>query len=432
MKRPTFSKLQLAITCPASMVIPSVVDIDEKPAAASGKTVHRFLELVSKARDADPELSALDARDAVLGTFELEIAAIRDDDERHRREEELDALRAIDVESLPTQLAAEVAFAWNWRTRQARELGRSLDRAYDVGPDEIPGTVDLLGVVERDGVRYVYVGDYKRGVTRYGRPGSYAQTLAGGLAAAQVYKADVAHLELIYLDSDGLSWPVHDEVDAWDLDGFADRIEAAMLKAEQLDVDFAAGRPLPLVTGKHCRYCESAKNCSATTAIVKASVEQLVQLRALTDGASPEAKVFEHLLAPDRIADTLRNVWSFRSLLSRLEHEIEMLARQEPLDMGNGEMYGPVAYERERLEGEPAFALLKKWYGEKAAAEHAKLSVSKDAAKKAISRYKQPKEKITTKKRDGVFDRFVAELRAQGAVRLEAGETVRTYKRKDS
>lgn len=448
MKLPSFSKLHLAMTCPASMVIAPVIDVGDTAPASRGRALHSFLERLSQVRAADPSLSALDARDVVLAEFERAplpdpfepgvLGDVFDEGEaRDRRELELAAMRAVDVEALPTQLAAEVAFAWDWRARRARELGRGIGRAYvEHGLDverEIAGTVDLLGFVDRGpGARVVYVGDYKTGITRYPRPKSFAQTLIGALCASQLLGADLAHVELIYLDGDGVAWPVSDEIDSWDLDGFADAVERALdtgLAYEQLH---AQRQAIPLVRGRHCRDCPSVLHCPATTALVRSSIEWIREADPPADLAGEAIDAyFASLVTPENVADLYHRVSGMRALLARISEQIETIAAREPIDLGDGTMLGRVAWQREKLDGDASADLLIKMYGEKAAAGAIKRTTSKEAVKSTIAAHKAKGEKVSTKKGDGVFDRFLHSLRAQGAVRVESGETVRPYKKKE-
>ena len=298
---------------------------------------------------------------------------------------------------------------------------------------EIAGTVDILGFVDRGpGARLVYVGDYKTGITRYPRPRSYAQALIGALCAAQLFGADAAHVELIYLDDDGIAWPVSDEVDAWDLDGFADRVEAALSTAIGYAESYRQAQPLPLVKGRHCRDCPAAYNCNATTSLVRSSMEWIREVDPPSDLAGDAVEsYFAALVTPENVADLYHRVSGMRSLLAKISEQIETIAAREPIDLGDGTMLGRVPWEREKLDGDAAADLLARLYGEKVAAGAVKRTVSKDAAKSLIAAYKAKGEKVSTKKGDGIFDRFLASLRAQGAVRVESGESVRPYKRKD-
>lgn len=397
----TFSTLPLAATCAGSAVIPPVDDDNEESEARDrGTAIHAFLERVAQIRAARPEVDSDAARAIALGEVgESDYAT---------------ALRGIDLDTLPAHLAGEVALAWDWRTRRGRELGRNLGRRYPaLGPTEVAGTVDVLGL----DTPTVYVGDYKTGRTRYARPGSYLQTVAGALAAASALGATRAVVELVYLDEDGRSWPVRDELDEWDLASAAESLSVVMDRVTALGTDYRAGVAIPLSTGPHCARCRALKNCPAQTALVRALPSDVVELVDRPD-----------YLSPERVADTFRRVEEMKSLLARVESEVFALAAREGgIDLGDGRVLGPVEWERERLDGSAAHDLLATWYGTAVARDAAKLSVSKEAARAVIANRLQPKEKLSTKRGDGVFDRFLAALRASGGVRTESGTSIKVH-----
>lgn len=406
----SFSKMELVATCPAAGAIPWVEDLDDdNDRRDEGKVAHRFLELVSKGRERG--LPTEEARDVAL-------AQIPDDD-RH-------IAAVIDIEHLPVDLRAEVSFAWNWKTRTGRYLGQGLDRRYQALPEgvapidpdaEIPGTVDILGHDPENAT--VLVGDYKRGVTRYPRPGVFAQTLLGGLAAASVLGAERAVLDLVYLNDDGESFLVRDEVDLWDLERGAERIARAVAAAQGYAPLVAAGAPVPLVTGKHCRYCPARKNCNATTALVRALPERFESV--LAEGPWRD-------LALDRRARRYHLVVGLKRLLEDMLSEVYADAAANPIDLGDGTVLRAEPYEREKLVGDVAYNVLAGMVGKEAADRAVKRSVSKDAAGKEISEALEPGQKFKTKKGDGMWDRFMREVRAKNGTTWERGETVRPVK----
>jgi len=194
------SKIHRVWRCPASAVLPQDTSDDREartePARGRGKAVHSYLERVRSV-----------GREQALGEVPAEV---------------LPLCKALVIDELPTHLATEVAYAWNWRTRTARELGRNLGhRDYDALPNppdrscEIPCTLDAVGMgvfKRKDGseLRRGYNGDYKVGHTRYPRPDSYGQTLLGGCCIRSVMNLDDVTLELLHIDEDGDCHPVRD------------------------------------------------------------------------------------------------------------------------------------------------------------------------------------------------------------------------------
>jgi hypothetical protein len=410
----SFSRAELVATCPAAAVIPWVDEIydalngeEEPEPRREGTVAHRFLELVSGHR--------ADGKDTE-GARALALAEVPDADRP--------IAAVLDLDHLPVDLRAEVAFAWDWRARRGRLLGQGLGRRYHalpsgiapLGPTEVPGTVDVLGLGE-GGV--VLVGDYKRGRTRYPRPGELLQTVLGGLAACDVFGADRAVLDLHYLREDGQHFTVRDELDAWDLEIGAARFARAMDAAVAMEPLAAAGATLPLVTGRHCRYCPARKNCNATTALVRELPERF-------EGILKEGRWND--LALDRRARRYHLLVGLKSLVDDLLGEAYIDAAAHPVDLGDGTVLRAEPYEREKLVGDAAFPIYAAMFGREAAERASKRTMSWEAARAEIAATRKPGEKIETKAGDGLLDRFRREVRARNATNYERGETVRVVK----
>ncbi len=221
----TGSKIHRVWQCPASAILPQIDrdDDNHELARERGSAIHAYLERVAQVGD------------------EAALSEIADEGLRS-------LLRAIDVSALPTHLATEVAFAWNWRTRTARELGRNLGRGYTLvtmppTEDEIACTLDLVGEQElQGGRRRGYVGDYKSGHSKLPSPERNGQLLLGALCARAIYRLDDCVVELIHIHSDGDHHKVRRIVDEWDLDTFADELARAMALVDYWEVEHRGGR----------------------------------------------------------------------------------------------------------------------------------------------------------------------------------------------
>jgi hypothetical protein len=409
-KKPTGSKLHRVWKCPASAILPhDVNDFEEErtaPPREHGKVVHRFLEQVRK-----------------VG-FEVALAEVPEDAQP--------LCKALDIDQLPTHCATEVAYAYNWRTRKARELGRNLGhRNYHLLPnpptdDEIPCTLDVVGVAEmveagatRRPARRAYVGDYKRGHTTYPRPADYAQTLLGGLCARSALEADDVVLELIYIHDDGGHHQVRDLVDEWTLDVFADQLEELYTRLEALEADYRGGRGVPTRVGVHCTHCPAIKQCSGQVGMIRAVPAELVKLgvKKAPDGS----------LQLEAGAVTVRNAAAvyeaaeaIEAIAKRLKGEACQLAWHQPIQLSDGRVIEPVESSRRTINAKVAVAVLEHKFGREAAMGAIKLTTSFEAISKVLVEGTnfnvKPKPKMTTQKGDGIMDKLVAEIAAQGGI----------------
>lgn len=390
------SKAERVRQCPASAVLPHVTTTAPKPSAVRGQDIHTFLETVR-----------------ALG-FDAAIAAAPADLQPY--------LAAIDVDALPTNLATEVAFAWDWKLRRGRELGRNLGRDYNkanppLGPTEDPLTVDVIGVADLVG----YVGDYKTGRTRYPPPDRFAQTLLGALCARDVFRLERVRLELIYIDYDGDDYRSSAVADDWILDDFADEWAAARELVHVYDAEVRAGRPVPLREGDHCEFCPAFKHCAAKTALVRQlPVEVDVMLHDRPGGVIPR----------ERMAAMWHRCEQLKDLIGAIQSEICMAAAREPIDLGNGTILGTITTDREFLVGKVAASVLEQWHGKDAADEAIEISMSKDALRKAVAARRKPNEKISTKKEDGVLDLILAEIRRRGGIERTVTTNIKPHSAK--
>jgi hypothetical protein len=148
---PTGSRLELADTCLGSALYDDGID-ETNEWIEHGNAIHSFLEDVvnrgaeeALARVEDPAVQAI-CEQIDLGGLSLEGGGA---------------------------WAAEVTYAWNFRTGEARELGRGLKRNYGARtPDEIVLTVDRVSLLGDDAL---IVGDYKTGYRRQRAARRHAQ-----------------------------------------------------------------------------------------------------------------------------------------------------------------------------------------------------------------------------------------------------------------
>lgn len=388
MLRTTGSKAHRAWKCPASLVLAPITEEVSSDDAKRGTAIHAFLERV---RVIGLEAAILEAP--------LELRPF---------------LLAIDFESLPTHLATEVAFLWDYKARTAREIGRNIGRDYDGHlartlqeprrDTEIPLTIDLVGVDTANGIGYV--GDYKTGRTRYPPPDQFAQTLIAALCVREVYGVATVRLEVIYIGYDADDFRERAVVDAWGLDDFADELERALDLAEVYELEHKAGRPIPLNVGDHCDHCDAFKHCEAQTGLVR-------KLPATVD-----ALLASGYLTRDRLVDAWHQCERLKQLITAIQSEICMASTREPggLDLGDGTVLGPVEDRREKLVGAIAANVVERHYGKAARDEAVTITMSKEKLREVVAKNRKEGEKISTKKGDGVLDKIEAEIKRAGGV----------------
>ena len=373
----TGSGLERTEKCPASVTLPQVRQIDGSAYADRGSAVHLFL--------AD---CAVHGREAALEAVPEEHHAF---------------CEGIDIAALPdlSSVAAEVAFAYDLQTGDARELGRGGGRNYSAaGPTEIAGTADVIGIIERGSARGVFVGDYKTG-WRVPRVEDSLQLRFYALCAARAYGASFAVLAMLRIREDGTIWTDVCEIGALEIDVFAGDVETIVRATE-------AERPR-VATGDHCRYCPAYASCPAHTALVKQ----------IDNGAHP-------VLTEQTAARLWRWVQDAERFVSQVRKSIEGFARQSPIPLTDDTELAEVETTRRSLDGGKAVAVLRALgYGDETVDAAADFRVSQSSARKAI----QQAIRGTGTKITHAFDAFMAALEQSNGVRAKVTKSIRERRR---
>jgi hypothetical protein len=432
----TFSQLNRAMACELSNVLPGV-DVPTGYAQA-GTSRHRFLQRVTElvqdpaAIVVKPALAALPATEtepAVEATpAETRCATLEEARELALNEEEDDATRAIleliPVESLGLQdVAAEVAFAFNLLTGEARELGRGMEREYGtVGPHEIVGTIDRVGFIGQDGLA---IADYK-GRAHAKHPTKDAQFLTATLAGVRVYRRDWAEIEVIRLIDDE---PRREKgtVDVVDLDLHELKLKTWHEKVLENRETLARTGQLPKATvDSHCTYCPSFRYCPAQGSLARAV------LLGEDEEVAGVVKVGKAYLTEANAGRIRQLVSQGRKLLDLLDEASKDFSRQTPfpLNDGSGRWYGvnPDSETRQFVDGKKAAEALKTLFGEHAMAA-ATVEVSWEGINRATrAKYdgKPPRGELT-KHEKAAEDLLVK----QGLVRIVKGGKVAAYRPKE-
>lgn len=390
MKPITMSRLPIVARCPAAWALPHAKEAEPSEPSQRGSAIHAFLADVSE-----------HGREAALERVPEEYRAI---------------CEAIDTDKLPTHLAHEVAFRLNLRTGAARELGRNIDRNYEIDRSDwdeycIDGTADLVGIDEESDAVVVY--DYKTGWSTQDDAADHWQIKALALAAAWAYGKANARVGIIRVWETGrVSYDVA-ELDTFDLEGAAEdlnRILDARVKAGE---DLREGLAPSVTTGRHCRYCPAFHACPAQVALVRQAA------------AAPEdlERKLAELITTENAAKAYHRIAQVQMVLDRVKKQIHALAEKEPIPLGNGRMLGPVERSRESIVGEKAMPILREHFGAEVAEAAIEISITKGRLKNALQSYaKQTGSKITHVERQALDL-----LRKSGGVSVSTSRTVAEY-----
>ena len=282
-----------------------------------------------------------------------------------------DAIGKGDTSKLPLELAdlldgmeirSEVAVAYNVATGEARELGQGLGRNY--GPldvFEVAGTCDLLAV----GNGKLLVGDGKL-YAEVTHPSRNPQLLTLGLAFSKLYGVSEATLAIYHLDgSDRVRLA---QVDTFDL-------EAHAIALHDMQVRVAAAHKDPLAhlaEGPHCRHCPAFAACPKKQNLV-------VQIKA---GAADDRLALLLPLQDDRTAaEALEFLRQVEQLTKRLKSAVIARAKQRPIPLPNGKLYGLVpSLGNREIDGDKAYTFLREKFGQTVA----DAAVTREASQKSI------------------------------------------------
>lgn len=316
-------------------------------------------------------------------------------DDRHE-DAEVAALLGVEDE-LPWQVrkllepgdvfAAECAMAYDVSDDTARALGHIQWRNYqDLGPFEIPMTIDLVIY----GERRVIVIDYK-GFEEVTSAAENAQLATGALAVARASGRDEITVAIVYL---GASWRPADvaTLSVFELDLHAARLRAMMTSSDR-----------SLRPGKHCKYCHAFLSCPEQKKLAEQASGGEVAMR--VEAMIPFAR-------DDDAADAYDLLQRIKVVVARISAALYARAAERPIPLRNGHMFGKVAkLGNERLDGDVVYATVRELYG----AEVADAAVEWHATKTRLESALKGKRGATKKVLDVV-------RAAGGATRKEGFE----------
>jgi len=267
---------------------------------------------------------------------------------------------------IPDGAEQEVAFAYNVNTNTVRSIS---GRPYlDIEPFEIPMTVDVWG--------RGFVLDLKSGWMDLGPVRDNAQLLIAACANAAMFALDEVRIGIIDIRDPANPKLKDVTIDIFDLEAFRIKARDAWSKAELL-------RSAPVVAadvteGGHCRYCPAILSCPAKGAMVLSMTDetqapQQVELEwagGLTEQNAPAAY----------------EAWSkMKVLTKRMGEIIRAYAKYNPIDIGDGRVYGEhVTAGREKLDGAVVWHTIKRLHGIDVAEEACGFVATKSSIKKAL------------------------------------------------
>lgn len=338
---PSGSALERAFACPPSQAYPGLKSLSGLRWTLRGTTLHAFLVRVAEV-----------GREAALE----EVPARFYDD-----------CACIDTDRLPPatpdSYAYEVAFAYNLRTGEARELGRNVGRQVYVNAtkDEVVGTLDVLGMTED----YVIVLDYKTGFRFYSAVEENEQLLFGALAACRAYGRERAWVAIIRIDEEGHPYFLWGEVTAEQLEAFARRLVDLDATIGAMKLELSAGGELQPVTGDHCQYCPAVWCCPGWQKLARVMTSPEDDLPGLPPLTAETGPLYVEALKRGK------------KVLERLERAVNLYAEQEPIDMGGEWVYGKHPYPRTVWDVEKALPILSGYLSAEEAASTLKAEILK-------------------------------------------------------
>lgn len=280
-----------------------------------------------------------------------------------------------DLGSLPPELAklipdnalSEVKISYDVSTRVGRIIGHSPGRDYgDLGPFEIPGSIDVLGI---DGDAVVIL-DWKTGYSDVEPAATNGQLWGYALAAARALGKDRAIVRIVYTKTKFVD---EYHIDALELADFADRLEQLHLRVIELHSKRA--EHVPTKEGSHCKYCPSKHACPSKNAL-------LVQL-----GSNGLAVIGDALMTPERALSAYQQFVQVEQLVKDARARLQSYVDSHgPIDLGNGKLYG--RYERagdERLDGTVAVQAIREVVGE-SHREFEAVAIDRRTSKAALTR----------------------------------------------
>lgn len=381
---PSSSKLALAFTCPASAVLPAVERTSE--AASTGTDKHDWLRNLRSM----PVVSATErAPEAIRAWCE-----------------------SVNLDQILPYLGegwfAEVALAYDVDTETTRFIGYDIGRAYGerLTPTEVFVTIDSASW----GDETASAVDWKSGRMAVTGPRDNWQLRLGVLAVAR-WKGLVRGMAAVAkVPEDGEPYVEVAHFDEGDLMMFASELRELYRRLQ--------GEVVPNI-GSHCQYCPAWDSCPGQGRLIARMA------------ARPEALEQDvvALLTPETAARAYHRLRAIEEVKKRMWRALYAYAEQTPINLGNGEAFGPVAVRREELDAGVTRATLEAMHGREVAEAACDFETSKAAVERALrpvyEARKKAGEKMTLK---ALNEEALGAIRAAGGVETKTKVDVRAHR----
>lgn len=349
MHRLTASKVEQAMLCEASVVLPAQLRTGQR--AENGTAIHAFL-----------------ARALTVGKERaLEEVPL----DKHAEYERID-LSWIDV----ANPEIEPAYVYDSATDTAIKIGNNVGRAYgNLATSQIAGSADVVFRPATGDM--IVVIDFKTGSTEQASAADHWQLKTLCLMAARHAGAASARGIIAQLRRDG-SWSFSEaDFDALELDIVAGEVKQLLSRVHAASERVQSGaQPDVRPSERACRWCECVASCpAAVTAAIKLSRPSMEHPAApeISALSSTEAgAVWEQLLLAERF-------------LRHVRAGLEALAAREPLILPDGRRVQPVETTREYVNAAIAYDVLSRSCDSDEMRRAFELKTSATAIKRALN-----------------------------------------------
>jgi len=297
---PTASSLERALECPASVVLPGVVESSDY--AERGHVIHTFVRNVIAGADHAAELAKVV-------------------DPAHRAT--CAAIRFKDLVGDLTNVRAEVSYALDVEDETARVLGLNLGRKYpSLTRTQFAGTNDWEGL-RLDGMPVA--DDLKTGWERV-TPCKYnVQAKFHSRAIQLVTGAAEVEGRISYLDSDG-SVDVDSHVfTAFELDSFGDELVELPIRIDHARRVYAMTGQVTVKSGDWCKYCPAMPACPKYTALARTMA---------TDIDAIKGRLL--IMTPDEQGIAWQRRTEIKNMLEVVDDGLKAIAREHPIPLPDG------------------------------------------------------------------------------------------------
>lgn len=217
---------------------------------------------------------------------------------------------------------AEVAYAYDVETGEARIVGRNLGRAYGpLGPNEIPTTTDLE-IIGHDGVRTLW--DIKTGWMDV--PPDTPQIRFHSLVSMAARGEDTNRAGILRITDEGKLEPRRPLIlDRLDAGAMAHDLREACARVLAARALVASGGTPSVNPGDWCHFCESAGACPAQVGLARAVL-----------GLDADVASRFATLTSEELGELWVKAEAASKFLKAIDEGLKTCARQEPLVLPDG------------------------------------------------------------------------------------------------